>query len=207
MSTASLPIERREIWEIHTNPNSVLLVDCEIQMADGARLQLCSAAIVRADGGLWSTTVVVFGSDRRGRGEALFGERHRTLPQAMARLGLDLARPHPQQETIRRDVFFVEKSDPDLPKRADGVLSALFVTEAGVTLAEALEAAAALPGARTTGVAQTEKGGPPEGRVTPVCRWLAWSAWRAGIGSRRGLDGGARRGAAWSGHIRPSRSR
>jgi len=157
MSTASLPVDRRGIRRIHADPNSVLLMTCEIQKENGALVQRRCASLVRGDDGFWATSVVAFeGFATRGHGSPRFGERHRTLPQALARLGLDLAGPHPEQEAVYRQVLFIEKSDPDLPKTASGVLSGLFASEEGVALAEALESAAALPGVRTTGVAQTE---------------------------------------------------
>lgn len=103
------------------------------------------------------------------------GERHRTLPQALARLGAALSAPHEAQAGVRHRLIDVDPTYPGLPATSGHVFSALFPTPAGASLAQALEEAAGRPGVRTGGAADLEilaEGGGPGG--APILSVEGW---------------------------------
>jgi len=90
------------------------------------------------------------------RGRRLTGERHRTLPQALARLGAALAEPDPEQAGVRHRIADADPTYPGLPAAPGQVFAAVFPSPAGAALAQALEEASLRPGVRMEGPSDLE---------------------------------------------------
>jgi hypothetical protein len=101
-------------------------------------------------------------------GRRVAGECHRTLPQALARLGAALAEPHPEQAGVRHRIVDVAPAVQGFPSAPGRLFAAVFPSPAGASLAQALEEASLLPGVWMAGTSNLEiraESGPLKGQA------------------------------------------